>query len=388
MTKMTAIPENYNKIHAGIVELLKTARSAATRNVNTLMTATYWEIGRRIVQSEQAGEKRAEYGELLIKRLSKDLSTSFGRGFGPRNLAQMRSFYLAWSNGKILQTLSAKSSTSIPFNEIQGQPQPVQDLANQFPLPWSAYVRLLSVKRPEARTFYETEALRSGWSVRQLERQIGSQFYERIALSQNRAAMLEKAENSEPSDLVTAEEAIKDPFVLEFLNLKDEYSESDLEEALIQHLMDFLLELGDDFAFIGRQRRLRIDDTWFRIDLMFFHRRLRGLVIADLKVGKFSYADAGQMHLYLNYARENWMKPGENPPVGLILCAEKGAAEAHYALDNLPNKVLATEYQTILPDEKLIAEELERSRQELEKRASIERVQSESTKLHNRKQPR
>src|SRR6202050_5636289 len=161
---------------------------------------------------------------------------------------------------------------------------------------------------------------RAGAPVLQLERQIGGQFYERIALSQNRAAMLEKAENSEPSDLVTAEEAIKDPFVLEFLNLKDEYSESDLEEALIQHLMDFLLELGDDFAFIGRQRRLRIDDTWFRIDLVFFHRRLRGLVIADLKVGKFSYADAGQMHLYLNYAREHWMKPGENPPVGLILC--------------------------------------------------------------------
>jgi predicted nuclease of restriction endonuclease-like (RecB) superfamily len=293
MTKMATIPENYNKIRAGIVELLKTARSSAARNVNTLMTASYWEIGRRIVQSEQAGEKRAEYGELLIKRLAKDLSASFGRGFGPRNLAQMRKFYLAWSHGKILQTLSAQSSTPIPFNEIQRQPQPVQDLASQFPLPWSAYVRLLSVKSSEARTFYETEALRSGWSVRQLERQIGSQFYERIALSQNKAAMLEKAENSERSDLVTAEEAIKDPFVLEFLNLKDEYSESDLEEALIQHLMDFLLELGDDFAFIGRQRRLRIDDTWFRIDLVFFHRRLRGLVIADLKVGKFSYADAG-----------------------------------------------------------------------------------------------
>ena len=298
---------------------------------------------------------------------------SFGlvwEGFGSRNLAQMRSFYLAWPHDKILQTLSAKSSTPIPFNEIQGQPQPVQDLASPFPLPWSAYVRLLSVKNSDARTFYETEALRSGWSVRQLDRQIGSQFYERMALSQNKAAMLEKAENSEPSDLVTPEEAIKDPFVLEFLDLKDEYSESDLEEALIQHLTDFLLELGDDFAFLGRQRRLRIDDTWFRIDLVFFHRRLRALVIVDLKVGKFSYADAGQMHLYLNYAREHWMKPGENPPVGLILCAEKGAAEAHYALDNLPNKVLAAEYQTVLPDEKLIAQELDRSRRELEKRLS------------------
>jgi len=371
MTKMTTVPANYNNIRVEIVELLNAARSAAARSVNALMTATYWEIGRRIVQFEQAGEKRAGYGSELIQRLAKDLSASFGRGFGPRNLAQMRSFYLAWPKVKILQTLSAKSSTPIPFNEIRGQPQPVKDLVNQFPLPWSAYLRLLSLKNQEARNFYEAEARRSGWSVRQLDRQIGSQFYERTALSQNKAAMLEKAENSEPGDLVTPEEAIKDPFVLEFLHLKDEYSESDLEEALIRRLADFLLELGDDFAFLGRQRRLRIDDTWFRIDLIFFHRRLHGLVIIDLKVGKFSYADAGQMHLYLNYAREHWMKAGENPPVGLILCAEKGAAEAHYALDNLPNKVLAAEYQTVLPDERIIAQELERSRQELEKRPPI-----------------
>ena len=370
MTKMTTIPVNYNNIRAEIVDLLNAAKSAASRSVNALMTATYWEIGRRIVLSEQAGEKRAEYGDVLIQRLAKDLTASFGRGFGSRNLAQMRSFYLAWPHDKILQTLSAKSPTPVAFNEIQGQSQPVQHLANQFPLPWSAYVRLLSVKNFDARTFYETEALRSGWSVRQLDRQIGSQFYERMALSRNKAAMLEKGENSDPSDLVTPEEAIKDPFVLEFLDLKDEYSESDLEESLIQHLTDFLLELGDDFAFLGSQRRLRIDDSWFRIDLVFFHRRLRALLIADLKVGKFSYADAGQMHLYLNYASEHWMKPGENPPVGLILCTEKGASEAHYALDNLPNKVLAAEYQTVLPDEKLIAHELERSRRELEKRAS------------------
>lgn len=241
-------------------------------------------------------------------------------------------------------------------------------LATRFPLPWSAYVRLLSVKSETARAFYETEALRCGWSVRQLDRQIGSQFYERIALSKNKASMLKKAEKAEADDLMTPEEAIKDPFVLEFLDLKDEYSEGNLEEALIQRLADFLLELGDDFAFLGRQRRLRIDDTWFRVDLLLFHRRLRCLVIIHLKVGRFSYADAGQMHLYLNYAREHWMKPGENPPVGLILCAEKGAAEAHYALDNLPSKILAAEYRTLLPDEKLIAEELERSRRELEVR--------------------
>ena len=228
------------------------------------------------------------------------------------------------------------------------------------------------MRNPGARAFYQTEALRCGWSVRQLDRQVESQFYERIAVSKNKAAMLKTAESTEASDLVTPQAAIKDPFVLEFLALKDEYSESDLEDALIQRLADFLLELGDEFAFIGRQRRLRIDDTWFRVDLVFFHRRLRCLIIIDLKAGRFSYADAGQMHLYLNYAKEHWTMPGENPPVGLILCAEKGAAEAHYALDNLPNKVLAAEYQTVLPDEQLIADALQRSRQELEDRRRLQ----------------
>jgi predicted nuclease of restriction endonuclease-like (RecB) superfamily len=377
MTKMMTTPENYNNIRSEIVELLKTARSAAARSVNSIMTAVYWEIGRRIVETEQAGAARANYGDELIKQLAIDLSAQFGRGFGVVNLSQMRRFFLAWPTKGIFQTPSEKSLPPMLINDIWAASSSITLLANQFPLPWSAYVRLLSVKIPEARTFYETETLRSGWSVRQLDRQINSQFYERIALSQNRAAMLEKAENPEPNDLVTPEEAIKDPFVLEFLDLKDEYSESDLEDALIQRLTDFLLELGDDFAFLGRQRRLRIDDIWFRIDLIFFHRRLRALVIVDLKVGKFTYADAGQMHLYLNYASEHWMKPGENPPVGLILCAEKGAAEAHYALDNLPNKVLAAEYKTVLPNEKLIVEELERSRRELEKRVSVTRAQSD-----------
>jgi predicted nuclease of restriction endonuclease-like (RecB) superfamily len=381
MTKMTTISENYNNIRAGIVDLLKAARSAAARNVNSIMTAVYWEIGRRIIETEQAGAVRANYGDELIKQLANDLSTQFGRGFGVVNLSQMRRFFLAWPARGIFQTPSEKSLTPMLINDLWESSSSIPVLANKFPLPWSAYVRLLSVKSPDARTFYETEALRLGWSVRQLDRQIGSQFYERLALSKNKAAMRDKAENTEPGDLVPAEEGIKDPFVLEFLDLKDEYSESDLEQALIQHLTDFLLELGDDFAFLGRQRRLRIDDTWFRIDLVFFHRRLRCMVIIELKAGKFSYADAGQMHLYLNYASEHWMKPGENPPVGLILCAEKGAAQAHYALDNLSNKVLAAEYQTVLPDEKLIAEELERSRRELEKRASVSRSMGGSTNL-------
>jgi hypothetical protein len=172
-------------------------------------------------------------------------------------------------------------------------------------------------------------------------------------------------------DELSPEHEIKDPFILEFLGLKDEYSESDLEEALLTHLADFLLELGGGFAFIARQRRLRLDDSWFRVDLVLFNRHLRCLVLIDLKIGRFSYADAGQMHLYLNYARENWTMPGENPPVGLILCAQKGADEARYALDGLSNPILAAEYRLALPDESVLAEQLARTRTELERRASV-----------------
>lgn len=202
--------------------------------------------------------------------------------------------------------------------------------------------------------------------MRQLERQIGSQFYTRTLMSRDKRAMLEKGAVAKPGDAVMPEEAIKDPYVLEFLDLKDEYSESDLEDALIHRLEDFLLELGGDFTFVGRQRRLRIGDSWFRVDLLFFHRRLRCLVIIDLKLTELNHADVGQMHMYCNYAKEHWTLPGENPPVGLILCARTNAAIARYALDGLPNKVLAAEYHTVLPDEQLLADELAKTRREWE----------------------
>ncbi len=227
-------------------------------------------------------------------------------------------------------------------------------------------MRLLSVKNPTARAFYEAEALRGGWSIRQLDRQISTLFYERTALSRNKAAMLTKGAKPKPGDQVSAEEEIKDPFVLEFLGLKDEYSETRLEDALIQHLQAFLLELGGALTFVGRQRRLRIDHTWYRVDLVFFHRRLRCLLVIDLKIGPLTHADIGQMHLYLNYARAHWTEPGENPPVGLILCTERGESLARYALDGLPNKMLVREYLTALPDEKLLAAEIAKTRKRLE----------------------
>ena len=183
--------------------------------------------------------------------------------------------------------------------------------------------------------------------------------------------MLTEGQRKRPEDLVRSREEMKDPFVLEFLDLKDEYSENDLEDGLIRHLETFLMELGGDFCFLGRQRRLRIGNSWYRVDLLFFHRGLRCLVVIDLKIGAFTHADAGQMHLYLNYAREHWVREGENPPVGLILCSEKDEALARYALDGLPNNVMAGEYRITLPDEALLAGEVDRTRQAMEMRGTM-----------------
>jgi predicted nuclease of restriction endonuclease-like (RecB) superfamily len=358
----------YDDLLADVVSAIEDARRAAARSVNAVMTATYWLVGQRIVEREQEGAARARYGEGLLERLSADLTRRFGRGFSVRNLRQMRAFYMAWPNR---QTLSAESEAVKPAKVVARIRQTLSagsGPSTSFPLPWSHYARLLQVQNPLARRFYEAEALRGGWSIRQLDRQIGSQFYERTALSRNKVAMLTKGARARPEDHVTPEEEIKDPYVLEFLDLKDEYSESDVEEALIRHLETFLLELGGDFTFVGRQRRLRVGDAWYRVDLLFFHRRLRCLIVIDLKLGKFTHADAGQMHLYLNYAREHWTMPGENPPVGLILCAEKDAAVAHYALENLPNKVVTARYRTTLPEEAKLAAEMERTEKLLRER--------------------
>ena len=425
----------YQGVFGDVSKIIDAARDSAARSVNAAMTAAYWLVGRRIVEFEQSGGERAEYGAALIEILAEDLTGQFGRGFSLQNIYNMRLFYLSYPPDRILQTLSGKlprrsqlpifqtpsGNSEAPFAEVG-----FDELLTAFPLPWSAYVRLLSVRNEQARRFYDAEALRGGWSVRQLDRQIGSQFYERTALSRNKAAMLARGQKPRPEDVVLPEEEIKDPFVLEFLDLKDEYSESDLEEALIRHLETFLMELGDDFCFIGRQRRLRIgnrwyrvdllfydrglrclvvidleealirhletflmelgDDfcfigrqrrlrignRWYRVDLLFYHRGLRCLVVIDLKIGAFTHADAGQMHLYLNYAREHWVREGENPPVGLILCSEKDEALARYALEGLPNNVMAGEYRITLPDEDLLAVELDRTRQAMELRGSMD----------------
>ena len=412
-----AVPD-CDDVFNGVVDLLETARRTTARTTNAIMTATYWEVGRRIVECEQGGANRSAYGSQLMKQLSRDLTVRFGRGFGPVNLSQMRRFFLTWSASEIFQTLSEKSTSDLterglpksqtasgfsddpasvrilqtlsaesktgkiaqtlsahsvqaPIFQTVSEKLDLQKIAARFPLPWSHYVLLLKVDNTDARRFYETEALRGGWSVRQLDRQISTLFFERPLASKNKKVMLEKGSVPEAGDVLTAEQEIKDPLVLEFLGLKDEYSETDLENALIEHLETFLLELGGDFTFVGRQRRLRIDNEWYRIDLLFYHRVLRCLVVIDLKLGKFTHADAGQMMLYLGYAAEHWTRPGENPPVGLVLCSRHNRAVAHYTIDRLSDKVLAAEYRLALPDEKILVAEVERTQAALDQRTPI-----------------
>jgi len=357
------VQSGYRGLLESVGSLLEDARKSAARTVNSIITVTYWEVGRRIVEHEQKGKAKPGYGDQVIQLLATDLTARLGRGFSRRNVFQMRQFYLLYRDaglgpGRVLPPPPEKVQTPSALSVTK-------ESASGFPLPWSHYVRLLSVENPDARAFYEAEALRGGWSVRQLDRQIATLVFERTARSRRALIGDGKALQHKSGDAVAPEQEIKDPLVLEFLGLKDEYSESDLEEALVFHLEHFLLELGNDFAFLARQKRLRVGDEWYRIDLLFFHRRLRCLIIIDLKLGKFTHADAGQMNLYLNYAREHWTNPDEHPPVGLVLCSEKDEAVAHYALGNLANKVLAREYKLALPTERELAHELRRQRRAL-----------------------
>ena len=354
VSKKKVALKGYRGFLSGISELLTKARRSAARNVNSILTATYWEIGRRIVEFEQKGKASAAYGENIMTSLAEDLTARFGRGFSKSNLFQMRSFYLAYR--KKFQTVSG----ILGDFDFKG-------IIKILPLSWSQYVKLLSVEDESARNFYETEATRGGWSVRQLDRQINTQFYERTLLSRNKAAMLKKGQIPRKDEVPSPDEEIKNPTVLEFLNLKDEYSESEIEDVLIHRLEDFLLELGSGFAFVARQKRLRIGDVWYRIDLVLYHRKLRCLVLIDLKAGNFTHADAGQMNLYLNYAKERMTLPDENPPVGIILCAGHNDTVVHYALGGLKNKVLATQYKLQLPDENRIKAEFKRVQQELKR---------------------
>lgn len=397
-TELTLVAGQYDGLVCGIAEVLEQSRRTSARAVNSILTATYWDIGRRIVEFEQGGEARAEYGTELLQRLGKDLTARFGRGFSRQGLQKMRSFFLAWeicptpsgkfeahvrlpagmleSVGEKVQTVSGISQilpTSSAVSQIVPTPSAEFDqrLFAAFPLSWSHYVRLMSVDKPLARVFYESEAIRGGWSVRQLDRQIATQFFERTSNARQQAAMLARGQKPKPEDMVSVDDEIRDPYLLEFLNLKDEYSESELEDALIEHLESFLLELGAGFTFVARQKRIRIGTEWYRIDLLLFHRRLKCLVVIDLKIGKFTHADAGQMGLYLTYAKRHLTEAGENDPVGIILCSGKDDAVVEYAMGEMNARVFASQYLTQLPDEETLRKEIEATRRALLHRQSI-----------------
>ena len=416
-TSRRSTGSNYPAWSGSIATLLEEARRQSARHVNAILTATYWEIGRRIVEFLQAGESRAEYGDEVLERLSRDLKKKFGRGFSVDNLQFMRAFQLAYPPPKIYETLSRKSLERQIFQATSDKlalpekfptppgksPAPIsatlsrkyetpsrissvdlslylEALCHAFPLSWSHYVRLLSVEQPEARAFYEIEALRGGWSIRQLDRQISTLFFERTALARNKAKLLTIGAKTRPEDAVSVEAEIKSPFVLEFLGLRDDYAETDLEDALVRHLEAFLLELGNDFTFVARQKRIRVGKQWYRMDLLLFHRRLRCLFIFDLKLGRFTHADAGQMNLYVNYAAEHLTLAVENPPIGLILCSEHDEAVARYSMGNLTNKILAAQYKLALPDPRTLEAEIEKTRRMLESRVKFESKKSAMTR--------
>ncbi|MDZ7619208.1 MAG: PDDEXK nuclease domain-containing protein [Patescibacteria group bacterium] len=331
-------PEGLDRTYERIRAILSDARGRAYRAINTAMVAAYWEIGRAIVEDEQQGQQRAEYGQALIAELSRRLRSEFGKGFDPSNLAKMRAFYLACP---ILDALRPELS-------------------------WTHYRLLLRVDNPEARAFYEAEAVNCRWSTRELERQIHSLLFERLSLSRDREGVLALAQKGheiqQPSDL------IKDPYVLEFTGLpqNERYLESDLEQALIDRLREFLLELGKGFAFMASQQRITLDGQHYWIDLVFYNRLTRSFVLIDLKVGTLTHQDLGQMQMYVNYYQREITQADENPPIGIVLCTDKSEAVVRYTLPEDNRQIFASRYKLYLPTEAELAAEVQRERQVLE----------------------
>jgi len=337
--------QSHKKLYKNIKALLHEARSSVARNINTAMVMTYFEIGRMIVVDEQQGKKRADYAEETLKSLSLDLTREFGKGFSERNLENMRKFYLLYAT-KISQTVSAKSETLSRISPII------------FQLSWSQYVFLIKLSENE-RKFYEIEAVKQNWSLRELERQFNSSLYERLALSRDKHRVKELSQKGHI--LTTPQDAIKEPYVLEFLGLKEEssYSESDLETAIINKIEHFLLELGKGFLFVGRQKRFTFDEEHFFVDLVFYNRLLRCFVLIDLKIGKLKHQDIGQMQMYVNYYDRMIKSPDENSTIGIILCKEAKKAVVEFTLPKDKEQIFARKYQLYLPSKEELKRQLE-----------------------------
>ena len=325
-------------VYRSIAQVLKEARESAYRAVNSAMVQAYWNIGRIIVEEEQQGKARAEYGATLIPVLSKRLTAEFGKGFTENNLWYMRQFHLTFPN----------------LHALRGE------------LSWTHYRLLLKVEKEEARGFYLEETVRSNWSTRDLERQIHSLFYERLLLSKDKKAALELA--AEGQRVRTAQDLIKDPYVLEFLGVRENriVQEKDLEQGLMDRLQEFLLELGKGFAFVARQRRITIDGDHFYVDLVFYNYLLKCFVLIDLKVGKLTYHDTGQMDFYVRYFEQEEKQAGDNPTIGLILCSDRSEAMVRYTLLADSQQIFASRYKLHLPTEEELARELQEERNQIE----------------------
>ena len=317
--------------YSEIQGILENARSNAYRAVNFAMVEAYWRIGERIV-AEQGGAERAEYGTRLISELSQRLQADFGPGFTPANLKNMRQFYLTFPKSYALRS----------------------DLS------WTHYRMLMRVESETARQFYLEECVRANWSTRQLERQINSFFYERLLSSKNKEQVASEIARLEPPR--TPRDIVRDPYVLEFLGLRpsDDFYESDLEHALITHLQKFLLELGRGFAFIARQQHIAFDNEHFYIDLVFYNYLLRCFVLIDLKLGKLTHQDLGQMQMYVHYYERTQMNEGDNPPIGIVMCADKSESLVEYTLPESETQVFASKYKLYLPSEQELKDELRR----------------------------
>jgi len=358
---------------ARIRSIWERSRSQAARSVNTAHVCANWLIGQQVVEAEQGGAQRAGYGQALLKNLAKRLATEFGAGFSLTALKHMRGFYQAYpqllEKGHALRDLLGDASRDAA-TDATSKGHAVRDLfaAAQAwrpgqlhtALAWTHYRALLKVARREARDFYEIEAVKSAWSARQLERQIASLLFERLAKSRDKQGVLALA--SEGLEPTQAADLIKDPYVLEFLDLPEvpRLHETQLEEALISQLQGFLLELGSGFAFVGRQLRLTLDGDHFYPDLVFYHVKLKCYVVIDLKVGKLDHADLGQMQLYVNWYDREVVGEGDNPTIGLILCTEKNDAVVRYVLADKSRQIFASRYQLYLPTEAELQHELQR----------------------------
>lgn len=363
-------------LYREVRSVLEQARDSAYRAVNVAMARAYWQVGRLIVEHEQGGRRRAGYGEELLESLSDKLTSEFGRGFTATNLRYMRQFYLAFSIHHALRDeLGVRGKRNAPRSEsgihhaARGKsPGLRQELS------WTHYRLLLGVENPAAREWYMNEAADQHWSTRQLERQISVLYYERLLASRKKAPVRKEARDKLAS--IVPEQFIRDPYVLEFLNLKDypALRESAVEQGIIDNLQAFLLELGKGFSFVARQKRLRFEEEDFYVDLVFYNYLLRCFVLVDLKVGKLTHQDLGQMDSYVRMFDANARPAGDNPTIGLILCSRKNEAIAKYSVLTEGRQIFAAKYLKVLPSEEELRVELERERRLLDMREPGEKA--------------